>query len=289
MGILHVTGGTFRLALGDWVIHPEVILLGFLLLWGYTYAVTELRPKVSDAGRVRRSQMILFFLGVFSLYLAGSSPLDELSDWLVSAHMAQHVILTTVAPPLIIAGVPSWLWAWLVKVSRLEPLLRKALHPIVALALFNGIVLIFHLPFAVELQVRSDLFHFFAHLFLVVAGIVMWWPVLASLPSLPKLSYPLQMAYLFVQSLVPSFLASFLTFSDRLLYPTYPARGMLWGLSPVHDQQIGGLVMKLAPSIIMWAFIGWAFFRWYAEFEARERGPRWEEVETELRRLGLDE
>jgi len=284
--LLHVVGGAFRVGLSDWVSHPEAIFACSLLLALYWYGVSVLRPRVSDAGRVRRLQVALFVLGVFSIYAASSSPLDELSDLLVSAHMAQHMVFTVVAPPLIIGGVPGWLWAWLLRATELEGPARRLLHPLVALGLFNAVLLMTHLPPAVELQVEREWFHFLAHALMVMAGLVMWWPVLSPLPGF-RLSYPMQMAYLFVHSLLPSVLASFLTFSDRLLYPVYARGERLWGLSPVHDQQIGGLVMKLGPALVLWAFIGVAFFRWYGEFEARERGPSWEEVEAELRRLGL--
>ncbi len=287
MPLLHVVDGAFRVGLSDWVSHPEAVLACSLLLMLYWYAVSVLRPRVSDAGRVRRWQVALFLLGVWSIYIASSSPLDELSDRLVSAHMAQHVVFTTVTPPLIIGGVPGWLWAWMLRGSRLEGVARRLWHPLAALGLFNAILLLTHLPPVVDLQVRRDDFHFFAHVLLLAGGLVMWWPVLSPLPGF-RLSYPMQMAYLFVQSLLPSVLASFLTFSDRLLYPVYAEGEPLWALSPVHDQQIGGLVMKLGPALVLWAFIGVAFFRWYGEMEARERGPSWEEVEAELRRLGLE-
>jgi putative membrane protein len=291
--LLHISGGLFRLTIGDWVSHPEAIVGCVVLLALYYYAVVYLRPRVSDAGRVRRLQVVFFVLGVLSIYLATSTPLDDLSELLVSAHMAQHVILTMVVPPLVIAGVPGWLWEWLLRAFRLEGVARRILHPLMALGIFNTVLLMTHLPPTVRLQVENSWFHLAAHALLVVAGLVMWWPVLGPVSWLPRLSYPMQMAYLFVHSLIPSVLASFLTFSDRLVYPFYVQRVALWALfcgtpfSPVHDQQIGGLVMKLAPAPILWGFIAVAFFRWYQEFEARERGPSWEEVEAELRQLGL--
>ena len=116
---------------------------------------------------------------------------------------------------------------------------------------------------------------------------MMWWPILSAVPELPRLSYPLQMAYLFLQSLLPAVLASFITFSDGVVYRFYGEAPRIWGLSPVDDQQIAGGLMKLVGSLILWGFIAVAFFRWYQREEREARDPRWPEVEAELDRLGL--
>ena len=127
----------------------------------------------------------------------------------------------------------------------------------------------------------------FAHTSLVVAGLVMWWPVLSSVPELPRLAYPLQMGYLFLQSLVPAVMASFITFSDRVVYQAYAEAPRIWGISPIADQQIAGGIMKLLGTVILWSFITVVFFKWYEREEAEARGPRWPEVEEELYDLGL--
>ena len=143
------------------------------------------------------------------------------------------------------------------------------------------------LPPAVDLALRHHAFHLFAHSLLVASGLLMWWPILSEVPELPRLSYPLQMGYLFLQSLLPAVMAAFITFSDRVVYPFYEDAPRIWGLSPTEDQQIGGLIMKLLGSLILWAFIAVAFFKWFEREEAEAQGPRWREVEEELDRIGL--
>jgi putative membrane protein len=115
----------------------------------------------------------------------------------------------------------------------------------------------------------------------------MWWPVLSPLSELPRLSYPLQMAYLFVQSLIPTVLAAFLTFSNGVFYDAYADAPRMWGLSAVEDQQFAGFVMKVLGSIILWSFIAVAFFRWFEDENKSSRGPKWNEVQDEMNRLGL--
>ncbi len=273
----------------DWLVHPDAILLCLALEWGYLYAARELRPRLSDAGQLKRSQALLFHAGVLTLYLAGGTPLHDLGEeYLLSAHMVQQLLFTLVAAPLLLAGVPSWLWQALLRLPRVLPVARILTRPLFAFAQFNALILLTHLPATVDLALDVALFHFAIHGLLVVAAMLMWWPILSPLSELPRLSYPLQMAYLFLQSVLPSVMASFITFSDRVVYPFYAHAPRLWdGLDPMSDQQIAGGIMKLLGSIILWSFMGVAFFQWYRREEAESRGLPWDEVEHELDELGL--
>lgn len=284
MPLLHIGGFVWL----DFPIYPDAILLALLLEGAYLYAVSKLRRRLPDAGRVKRSQVVAFTLGVLVFYLASGTPLTELSEeYLASAHMLQHLLYTLVMAPLLLAGVPSWLWQALLYRRRLLPTARLLARPLVAFALFNAVLVLTHLPSVVDLALRVHGFHFFVHLLLVGSALVMWWPILSPLSALPRLSYPLQMAYLFMQSLLPSIIASFVTFSDRVVYQFYAEAPRLWNLSPIQDQQIAGVIMKVLGSIILWCFIGVAFFKWYEREEAKARGLQWEEVAQGLDEMGL--
>lgn len=284
MGIENIGGYEWL----DWHLHPEVVLLVALLEGAYLYAVTGLRQRISDAGRVKRQQMALFSLGVLVLYIAAGSPVHDLSEeYLLSVHMTQHLLFTLVAPPLLIAGTPGWLWQALLDRSRLMPVARLLTLPLIAFALFNALQVLTHLPSVVDLALREHWFHFVVHAGLVSSAILMWWPILSPLATLPRLSYPLQMAYLFVQSLLPAVIAAFITFSTSAVYDFYEQAPRIWGLSAVEDQQIAGLIMKLAGSAILWSFMAVAFFKWYEREEAQARGLPWGEVQEELEQLGL--
>lgn len=274
----------------DWNVHLDAILLTIALAWAYYYAVHELRPRVSDAGRVRRSQVVLFAFGLAALYLAGGTALHDLGEErLLSAHMGQHLLFTLAAPPLLIAGVPAWLWEWLLLGRVVRPAARFLTRPLIAFPLFNAVLLLTHLPPVVDLALRVGAFHFAVHVTMVVTAGLMWWPILSPLPQLPRLSPPLQMGYLFLQSLLPSVMASFITFADRAVYPFYANAPRIWGVSPIEDQQVAGGLMKVVGSIVLWSFMAVIFFKWYAREEAESGGPRWEEIEAELDRLGIEQ
>jgi putative membrane protein len=107
------------------------------------------------------------------------------------------------------------------------------------------------------------------------------------MPELPRLSYPGQLVYLFVQSILPAVVASFITFADRPVYEFYANAPRMLGISAIDDQQMAGGLMKLVGSVVLWTFMSVIFFKWYNREEAAEQEPRWEEVEAELQELGL--
>ena len=117
---------------------------------------------------------------------------------------------------------------------------------------------------------------------------MMWWPVVGGMPELPRLTYPYQMAYLIVQSLLPAVVASFITFSQTAVYDFYEGAPRIWHISAVEDQQMAGGIMKTTGTLILWSFVTVAFFRWFAKEEAEAQGPAWSEVEEELREMGLE-
>ena len=271
-----------------WHLHPEVHLFCIVLEVAYLYAVTQLPGMVPDVGRVKRSQVILYSLGVFSIWLAAASPLHDVSEsFLLSAHMLEHAIYTLISAPLLLAGIPSWLWQIPLRWRGVLPVARVIVHPLSALFIVNMALVILHLPWFMDFALYHHPWHFFFHVILVVTAMIMWWPVLSTVPELPRASYPAQMAYLFVQSLIPTVVASFITFSDSTVYPFYATVPRLWGLSPLADQQLGGGIMKTLGALIIWWFIGLAFFRWYRATQAEEKGLRLSDVHRELAEMGL--
>ena len=282
MLLLHI-GGLEGL---HWTPHADVLAMVFLLELGYLFAVTRLRGRFSDAGRVKRSQIVLFSLGVTVLYIGGGPPVHDLAEqYLLTAHMLQHVGFTLIAAPLLLAGTPTWLWQALLRIPGTMPIARVLTKPLVAFIVFNSVLVLVHLPSTIDLQQEQHLFHLFVHVLLLASGLLMWWPILSTLPELPRVSYPLQMGYLFVQSLLPAVMASFVTFSEDVVYSFYEQTPRIAGISPITDQQIAGGSMKLVGSLILWSFMAVAFFKWYAQEEGEERGPSWREIEEELEQI----
>jgi len=273
----------------NWHVHPEAIVVCVGLLVCYWYALQVWRPRLPDADPATRRQVIFFCLGVLTLFVAGGSPLHDIGEeHLLSMHTVQLLLFALVAPPLLLAGIPTWLYQALLDRRGVRAVAKIVLHPLVAIFAFNMTLVIIHLPHVFDYQLRNESFHFSVHVWTVAVSLMMWFPVITRVPGLPQLSYPYQMAYLFVQSLVPAVIGSFITFSRSAVYDFYEEAPQIWGLDPVDDQQLAAFIMKVVGSLIIWAFIGLAFFRWYAEEEAKGRERPRAEAKDEPRRVGLN-
>jgi putative membrane protein len=270
-----------------WHPHPDVWLLLFGIWAAYLVAVRRHVPAVSSELEERRRRTVLFSVGMATLWLGADWPVHDLAEGsLYSVHMVQHMLFTLVAPPLLIAGTPAWMWREVLAPRPVFVAWRFLTRPIVALILFNGLLLLTHWPELVDASVRSEFAHFGLHALLFGSAIVAWWPVMSPLVELPALTPPAQMLYLFAQSLAPTIPASFLTFGHTLLYPVYGTFPRIWGISALTDQLVAGLVMKIVGGMILWGFIAVIFFRWHA----REERDGWDalalrEVERELRSM----
>jgi putative membrane protein len=264
-------------------VHLDVVLVLGGLAVAYAWAVR--RRALSTGEPVDRRRAALFLGGMGALVAGASWPLHDLAEgYLYSMHMVQHMLFTFLGAPLLLVGTPPWMWRALLRPRWLRATWALLTRPLVALIVANGVLLLTHWPEVVTLSVRSEPAHFALHVLLVGSAVVMWWPVLSPLAELPALSPPGQMLYLFFQSLAPTIPASFLTFGTEPLYPVYAAFPRIWGLDPLTDQLVAGLVMKLVGGAILWIVIAVVFFRWANE----ERSEGWDalkfrNVERELR------
>jgi len=235
-----------------------------------------------------RAQKRNAILAVATIFVAGEWPVHTLAErYLYSVHMMQHLLLVMVAAPLMLAATPAWM-ARAVLPGRLMRVARAVTRPLPALVIFNATLVFTHWPTMVDASVHSEWAHFGLHVFLFVTALIMWMPVLSPLLELPRLSYPGQMLYLFLQSLVPTVPASFLTFGDRPLYHVYETFHRM-GISALTDQRVAGLEMKLIGGAILWAFIVVMFFKWY-RIERGDSGIDilgYRDVERTLNRMEL--
>ncbi|MFQ5948478.1 MAG: cytochrome c oxidase assembly protein, partial [Acidimicrobiia bacterium] len=254
--------------LGYFEFHPHFDVWGVALavVGGYAYGIRRLWARYAPRGEpaVTGWQMVSFGAGVLAFLVVAGWPFHDIGEQsLFTFHMIEHMALALVVPPLLLLGTPWWLLRLVV--LPVLPALRLLTKPLVALVLFNAVLAFLHWPTAVELMLTSGGFHLFAHLALAVTATLMWWPVIGPIPDLPRLSPFGSMGYLFLQSLVPTVPASFLTFASEPVYAVYEGLPRLWGLSVLTDQLVAGLIMKLGGGVILWTAIGIVFFRWAAE------------------------
>jgi putative membrane protein len=293
--------------LPTWHIHLDVLAIASVLEGGYLWAVNRLSP---DRARVaaanvpvdlddrQRAEMgtasqpatsgrqIAWFTAGIAIFLVASSwPIHDLAErYLFSVHMFQHMLISLVVPPMLLLGMPPWLLRRVISPAPLQWIVRHLARPFVALVSFNLVIVVTHWPLWVNFTLEHHAFHFLAHVILFGSATLMWWPVVAPLPEMPALSYPGRMLYLFLQSIVPTVPASFLTFGSTPLYSFYAHVPRLWGMSVLTDQRIAGLIMKLGGGAILWGVIAYIFFRWFlVEQTEGWDALEWRDVEREIR------
>ena len=257
----------------DWHGHLSILLGVLFLEASYLYGAGILRQRLGGLSPVSLGQAVAFTLGVLVIFIALYSPLHELSDeYLFSAHMVQHVLLLWVMPPLLLMGIPDWLLRPAIAGPLRLRTARLLTHPVIALAAFNGVILLWHLPSSYNAALEHHNLHIVQHLTFIAVGVLMWWLVLSPLRELPRLSHPGQMLYLFLQSLFPAVVGGIITFGDGVIYDFYELAPRVWDISAATDQQIGGLIMKTAGFIAFLAAMTAVFFAWAArEEEAQTR------------------
>lgn len=239
-------------------------MIGVALLVGaYLIILGPMRLRFRSSERAKATQVAWFFLGALVILLALVSPLDEVGDhYLFSAHMVQHLLLTLIAPPLLLLGAPGWALRPLLRRLQVVLVAQVLTMPLVTFALFNSVFLLWHAPAFYEAALHDERVHIVEHICFMATGVLNWWPILSPLPELPRLSYPAQILYLFLETLPMTVLSALLVFAPAVLYPTYAAAPRLFGLSAMADQQLSGLIMWMPGGMIYLIALSLIFLTW---------------------------
>jgi putative membrane protein len=213
--------------------------------------------KVTSAWRA-----FSFLLGLFLIWAGLASPIAALDHELLTVHMLQHLLLMTLAPPLIWLGAPAgpllhglprrFVESWLVPLWQSQAAKRfgKALgRPRFAWLAACAALIGWHIPTFFALGMQSAGWHLLEQLSFLVTGLLFWWPVVQ--PSAGASRQDLSMIlYLFFATLPCDILSGFLVFSDRVVYPIYFSSSHLLGFSPLVDQQCAAALMWTCVTIV---------------------------------------
>jgi putative membrane protein len=236
-----------------WSFDP-IVLLG-LIFSAWAYARGSRWAK-----GIRRWEAASYWTGWVALLIALVSPLHGLGEVLFSAHMAQHEVLMVVAAPLLILGRPGipYLWslpprirsavAQAVTHSAYTRILRQLSKSVNAWALHFATLWIWHLPLLFDLSVRSDFVHALQHFSFLGSALLFWWSLFGKPRS--NLHYGVGTFYVFTTMVHTGVLGALLTFTTTSWYAVYEGTTAAWGLTPLEDQQLGGLIMTVPPLII---------------------------------------
>lgn len=278
---MHNANPRWSWLLTQWDLEPSVIIgllavsAWYLYLCGYRLRLTTGVSRGAGRRVGTGVQLALFFTSIAALGLALLSPLDYISDeYLFSAHMIQHLVLAALFPPLFLLSLPEEIVAPIFRKPGITKICRWITFPAVAFLIFNVDVTIWHLPTLYDLTLRSESVHIFEHMTFIVAGVIVWWPVLSPIRS-QRLGFGLQELYLFANLFPMMALGIFFSFWQYPLYTPYVTAPRLWGISALTDQQLGGLIMWMpgdAPFLLAMAAI---LVRWFDRGDPVERGRLW--------------
>jgi putative membrane protein len=190
-----------------------------------------------------------FFIGLIATWIAIASPLASLDSHMLTAHMIQHLLLMSIAPPLIWLGEPLTA-AGLPRSPFPEPLGRLLGHPVFCWLAAAAALVAWHVPAIFQLGMQSSTWHLIEHASFLTAGLLFWWPVIQPWPSVARWPRWSMLLYLFLATLPCDVLSGLLVFSDRVAYPAYISMPRMGSLSPLEDQQCAAALMWTCVTVV---------------------------------------
>lgn len=276
-----------------------ISIFGFPALWSPVYfgvllAITVLyflvtikwRHKFKDNQPLQTREAILFVSGMILLYAIKGSPIDLLGHITLSMHMLQMAMMLLLVPPLLIMGLPSWVWRPLIELPVVRPLFNFFTKPMLALILFGMFFSLYHIPLVFDFVKLNTTIHGIANIILFTSAIFYWWPVVNNLEGMHKFHGLKKLGYLFGLSVLMTPACALIIFSGTPFYDTY-TDGEAWlqamalcvpmgtlsqlnlsgpelftSMSALEDQRTGGIVMKVLQELVFSVFLWLVFYEW---------------------------
>lgn len=267
--------------------------LSFLIILGLLYYLITgpYRHKFggAEAGSPTVAQHTSFYLGLVLLYAVKGAPVDLLSHIMLTAHMTQMAIYLLLVPILLIKGIPKWLWEKFAELPVVKQILNVFTNPIVSLLFFNGLFSFYHVPFVFDFSKATPIAHATISLILFTAAFLMWFSIIPPLEKYNRLS-PLQRIFtIFINGILITPACVLIIFAGNPLYTAYTSEGswltalsicvpgdvldgiytelsgpeMFSPLKLIHDQQLGGIIMKSVQELIYGIIMAKTFFSWF--------------------------
>jgi putative membrane protein len=264
-----------------WGRDPLVIASLALAGWLYCRGVRRLWRESGRGHGASRAEVWAFAGGWLALFVALVSPLHPWGEVLFSAHMTQHEVLMLVAAPLLVLAHPlvPFLWAlpgrWRRSIGAagkrraIQKPWRAVTHPLVAWAIHALALWVWHAPALFQATLRSDFVHTLQHLCFLGSALLFWWALVHGRQGL--MGYGAAVLYMFTTSVHSGVLGALITFASAVWYPAYAQTTQSWGLTPLEDQQLGGLIMWV-PAATVYVIAALALMLgWMRESERRVR------------------
>jgi putative membrane protein len=244
-----------------WRAYPGVWLMVVLLGAAYLRRLPRGRAAGRQGGSVPIRYPVTFGIGLLCLWAMFDWPVGTLgTGYLLSVHTTQYVVLTLVAMPLLLAGVPPAAWA-APGSGPAARILRWLSSPVLGLGLYTVAMVVTHIPAITDALRQSQLGSFGVDMLWLAGGFALWWPVLAP-EGYVRMSPPLRIGYLFLATIPPMIPAGFMVFAQYPLYSLYELAPRVGEISAGADQKTAGVIMKGASDPLIWIAMIVIFARW---------------------------
>ncbi|MBM7586697.1 putative membrane protein [Bacillus pakistanensis] len=266
---------------------PFFILSIVLITILYFLVTIKWRNRFSESRKLTKKEATYFILAMILLYIAKGSPVEVLSGIMFSMHMTQMAILYLVFTPILVMGIPDWIWKVFIKLPVVKQMFAIMTKPIVKLLAFNVLFSMYHIPTVFD-HVRTDaVLHNLFTVILFMLAVFMWWPLIKPVDEDVELSGLKRIGYILGSAVLLTPACGLIIFAENPLYATYydsstwlkalalcvPASSLsglslsgpelFTSMSLQNDQQLGGVVMKIIQEIVFGIALASLFFQWY--------------------------
>jgi putative membrane protein len=288
---------------------PELIVI-LLIISGIYFAVTgRLRDHFEKSDVVPLNKKIYFHLGLVAVYFGFGGPLYVLGHLMLSMHMSSMAIVYLIAPPLLLLGIPNWIFHAFGKNSIIRGLFKVLGTPLMGLIIFNAMFSFYHLPFMFDRLMADSGLHNSYQLAMLGAAFLMWWHITVVSPNVDgQLTELKKIGYMFASGILFTPACVLVIFASSPLYAVYtdvnswaiamsyclPAGAdipfelfsggnALPPLTPRHDQQLGGAIMKVTQELVYGVAIGYTFKQWMKRDKKKIIIPNFEMMNPEIK------
>jgi putative membrane protein len=266
-----------------WNLAPSILIPIALTALIYILGMRNVWQRAGAGHGINRPRLMSFLGVLLASFVAFVSPLDAMSDVLFSAHMVQHMILMLVAAPLLVLSDFPLAFLWALPRPRAQSLgyrfkqsqtvsriWRVISSPVFAWLLFTISLWVWHASTLYEAALEDEAIHSVEHLGFLLTSMLFWW-VLLKPAGQKHLHYGMAIPYLFTTILQSGILGALMTFTDQPWYPYYAALVTAWGLTPLQDQQLAGLIMWIPGGAVFTLLTIGYFAAWLRALEGRSR------------------
>ncbi|TVY01304.1 cytochrome c oxidase assembly factor CtaG [Cohnella terricola] len=286
---------------------PAFMIFMMAIVVLYTFVIGPWRHHFANSSPVSVSRQLVFFLAIVLLYLTQGGPLSLLGHLMFTFHMTNMALAYVLVPPMLIYGIPDWLWrsAFGARIWR-PAIFRYIMHPIVSLLAFILLFSLYHIPSNHDWIMTHFTVHRIYFALLFVTSMAMWWHVYCPIPEWRRISHLLTLGYIFMGGLLLTPACVMIIFAGKPLFGVYNDP-QVWAqamgycvsgnpaellekfdgptffnmLSVIDDQQLGGIIMKLLQEGVNIAALYSVFMQWYRRDRSREKDNVLEPVGAE--------